>query len=693
MVAAGTFLVPPTYRAEAVLLVEATPPPVAPADGDFSAPPVDSTLEPGAADAVEIGVRDASSFALRRARSRLALLTTRALVRRVVDSLGPEAWPQHRGLSRDEVVERIRAGIRVEASDEDDVVHVSLRGRNPERIALTLGQLVDHFVREVASSSAWEGELRDLDAAAAALEQEIQKATEAVRAAEEGGGVLALGEEMRRRNLELRAELEALREARVALDQLEHKAGLLQASQDSGEGGEVTLSILGAEGALEDVHRLWEEARVLRSDRAALEARGSYLRSEAERIEARLDAVDAAVARRIAAEVAAFTRRLEEAGAVHEARAARYSEALSAAQAARERLDGVERLREAREDLLRRESALRERRAELVARRASEGPEVRAQVLEPAAASPRPVEPQPVRNMLVALAAGLLGGLGLALLLEGLDDSIKGGEDVRDCLALPSIGFVPLLASPNGGGHGSGGAGLVPVLDPRASASEAFRGICSGMSRGAAASRLDASVPGEQVVLVTSAVPGEGKTTTAVNLALALARAGERTLLVDANLRDPRIHRTFEVENRPGLAELVAVEGTCREFVRGTSVPGLFVLPAGKAPDPPGDLFLGRGLAGILAEARGEFDRIVLDSPSILLAADAVALGRLADTTLFVVGAFRTSREEAKAATDYLRGLGIRVAGVVLNRIPPASGVCPASAGEPEPGEREPLRG
>jgi capsular exopolysaccharide synthesis family protein len=218
-------------------------------------------------------------------------------------------------------------------------------------------------------------------------------------------------------------------------------------------------------------------------------------------------------------------------------------------------------------------------------------------------------------------------------------------------------------------------ADLITWLDPRSRVSEAFRGLSFAVGApGLPGMGETAAVQG--VVLVTSAGPGEGKSTAAVNLAVSMARSGARTLLVDANLRSPRVHQTFGMERAPGLAELLAQGGDPDSSVVETSIPGLSVLPSGSVADP-GDLLFGRRLPAMLGRLRRRFERIVLDSPSIQAAADAVALGKLADATLLVVGAYQTPRGQAQAAKEYLGALGIPVTGVILNRVHTDEGVAP----------------
>jgi capsular exopolysaccharide synthesis family protein len=168
-------------------------------------------------------------------------------------------------------------------------------------------------------------------------------------------------------------------------------------------------------------------------------------------------------------------------------------------------------------------------------------------------------------------------------------------------------------------------------------------------------------------VLVTSPSPGDGKTTVAANLAVAVAHQGMRVLLIDADLRRGRIHQLFRMQREPGLSQVLTGETTLAAAIRPTPITGLFVLMTGCLPDAPSELVGGGSMRSLLEDAAREFAMVVLDSPPVLAAADASVLTTLVDATMVVVRAGQTGQEAAQAAVGQLNAVGGKVVGAVLN--------------------------
>lgn len=284
-------------------------------------------------------------------------------------------------------------------------------------------------------------------------------------------------------------------------------------------------------------------------------------------------------------------------------------------------------------------------------------------VIELATDPGRPVKPN--RPLLLALGAavGLLLGLGLALVLDWLDDTVSDPEDVARHVGAPAIGHILTL--------GPKTADRISDLVPQSPASEAFRSVRTSLEF---SSRLQG--PGGRVVLVTSCGPKEGKTTVASNLALVFAQDGKRTLLVDADLRRPRVHEVMGVHRDEGLSNVIAgrvdVDAAVRPVAAETaplSAGRLFVLPSGVLPPDPSEM-LGRPESrAVFAALRARFDRIVIDTAPVGVVTDAAVLGRDADVVLLVVATGRTKKQAAEAGTSLLSAAGIRPAGVVMNLV------------------------
>ncbi len=288
-----------------------------------------------------------------------------------------------------------------------------------------------------------------------------------------------------------------------------------------------------------------------------------------------------------------------------------------------------------------------------------------------AAIVPRsPIKPSLRTNGLVAVVLGLLGGLAVAFGLEKLDSSFKGQEDVERILGLSFLGIVPSIDDstlPRGAGDRAATArDLFVHSHPKSSVAECCRSIRTNllfMSPDRPLRRL----------LVTSSGPQEGKTTTAVSLGIAMAQSGNRVLLVDTDMRRPRLHRAFGVPNEVGLSTAVVGEARIEDCVKTTEVPSLWVLPCGPIPPNPAEMLHAARFKEIVASLSERFDRVIFDSPPLAAVADAAVLSTQVDGALLVLKAGRTSRELARRALDALRGVNATMAGAILNDLDLAS--------------------
>ena len=280
-----------------------------------------------------------------------------------------------------------------------------------------------------------------------------------------------------------------------------------------------------------------------------------------------------------------------------------------------------------------------------------------ARIVAPALVPTSPVKPRPVRNVAVALFFGLLVGVGLALLLEFLNDSIRSKDDV-DLVpgASPVLGVIPLVRSRRGDdGH------LVSLDRFDEPSGEAFRALRTSV-------QLLAGGNGARTIELTSAMPQEGKTTVTTNLAVVLASAGRRVVLVDCDFRRPMVHRAFGLSPAVGVTSVLADGVPLEEALQDVAeVPGLRVLAAGPMPPDPADLAGSQRLSHLLFELQSQADFILLDSPPVLPVTDATLLALWVDATITVVRAGSTRRNELREALDLLRQARAPVMGTVLN--------------------------
>jgi succinoglycan biosynthesis transport protein ExoP len=265
-----------------------------------------------------------------------------------------------------------------------------------------------------------------------------------------------------------------------------------------------------------------------------------------------------------------------------------------------------------------------------------------------------PITPDTRKDLITAILLGLTLALGLAFGLEYLDDSVKTPDDVTKRLGLPLLGLVPAVRGER-----------VPILSETVphDFGEAFRSLRTSLvfTTGGEATR---------VIAVTSSQPLEGKTTTACNLAMALALGGSRVLLIDADMRRPGLHKTIGLQNSLGLSHLLVGQSRVREVVQRTREPNLFVITAGRTPPNPSELLASERMDHLLANlAKGPFDWVVIDTPPVLAVTDAVIIGQKVGTVVFVIGSEMTRRVHAEHALETLQSVRIRSIGAVLNRV------------------------
>ena len=298
-------------------------------------------------------------------------------------------------------------------------------------------------------------------------------------------------------------------------------------------------------------------------------------------------------------------------------------------------------------------------------------------VVDPAMIPSFPSRPAKARNVALAFLVGLVGGIGLAILREYMDNTVKTPDDVETLARLPSLAVVPAfedtkhsgsrtktLKEAIGNGH-SRHVELVAQHLPKSQMSEAFRALRTALL-------LSQAGRPPQVILVTSALPREGKTTAAANLAVTLAQLGDRTLLIDADLRKPGIGRLLNMNGGKyaGLSSYLAgVSSLDLVTVQHPSVPNLSAIPTGPLPPNPADLLSSHRLADAIAQLRAKFKFIVIDSPPVMAATDAVILSVQADGVLLVVRSGETPKEAFTRTRDLLVSVKCRLLGVVLNAV------------------------
>jgi len=283
-----------------------------------------------------------------------------------------------------------------------------------------------------------------------------------------------------------------------------------------------------------------------------------------------------------------------------------------------------------------------------------------------------PSGPNIFRNLAFALALGLSTGIGLAFLLESMDNTVRTPEQAQTISLLPSLGMIPLGSRSTREIRGSSklalasskeAVELVTKSRPRSQMAESYRALRTS---------LLLTFPGgpPKVILITSALPEEGKTTTSVNSAIVLAQKGTRVLLIDADLRRPSIHKTLGMGSTLGLSNVLTGNASLQQaIIPSTILPDLFLLPAGTPPPNPAELLASTKMRSVLEELRKHYDHIVIDSPPTLSVTDAVVMSTAADAVVLVIRSGHTTKPALRRARDILLQVNARVCGVLVNAV------------------------
>jgi capsular exopolysaccharide synthesis family protein len=285
---------------------------------------------------------------------------------------------------------------------------------------------------------------------------------------------------------------------------------------------------------------------------------------------------------------------------------------------------------------------------------------IKATVVDPANLPANAVSPQPLRNLGLAVILGLLLGVGLAVLREVLDTTVKSPDDASGAAGAPVMGSISFDSS-------ASKRPLISEMDSHAPRVEAFRVLRTNLQF------VDVDHD-SKVFVVTSSLPGDGKTTTSTNLAITLAQAGERVLLVDGDLRRSKVAEAMNLEPAVGLTTVLVGRIDIEDAVQRTRVPNLSVLTSGAIPPNPSELLQSHAMGEVLKQLRKRYDVVIMDAPPLLPVTDAALLTAQADGCLLVVRHGRTTRDQLRHAIERISAVEGRLLGVVLNMVPARGG-------------------
>lgn len=279
-------------------------------------------------------------------------------------------------------------------------------------------------------------------------------------------------------------------------------------------------------------------------------------------------------------------------------------------------------------------------------------------IVDPADVPARPVKPNKPLIIVGSLVGGLLFAIALAFFVNFLDDSVKSQEDVETYLGLPFLGYIPNIKS-----NSVVERDLQAHRHPTSGAAEGFRTLRASVSLARNAERL-------RNIGVSSTIPSEGKSLVASNFAIVTAQTGLRTLLVDADLRRPSVHKAFQIQSPIGLSAYLSERvASLDDIVHNTEVPNLDVICCGATPSNPSELISSKRMLQFLEEASSRYDRVILDCPPVSAVADPLVVGAMCDGLLFVTKFNKIRREHARRSVQRITDAGIHVIGLVLNDI------------------------
>ncbi|MBU1911929.1 MAG: polysaccharide biosynthesis tyrosine autokinase [Candidatus Omnitrophica bacterium] len=276
----------------------------------------------------------------------------------------------------------------------------------------------------------------------------------------------------------------------------------------------------------------------------------------------------------------------------------------------------------------------------------------------------KPIRPKKQLNIMFSIILGMVGGIGLALFREYMDITIKDSNDIETLIQLPVLGAVPKIRQDGKNIKNKIDVDRVVEKDSLCLASESYRSIRTNLLFS-----LNNTGSSAKSMVITSSVPREGKTISAINLAIMMSNSGERVLLVDADMRRPRVHTVFNMDNHRGFSNYLAGETDFDKIIRNSGIDNLSIITTGNISHKPAELISSKNTRLFLEKASASFSKIIFDAPPIALVTDAAVLAALTDGVVLIAEANRTTKGLLNNSKELLHKAGANIIGVVLNNI------------------------
>ena len=283
-------------------------------------------------------------------------------------------------------------------------------------------------------------------------------------------------------------------------------------------------------------------------------------------------------------------------------------------------------------------------------------------IIDKAEVPKTPVKPKKKLSIILAMIVGLFGGTGLAFFLEYLDNTIKTPDDLKQYLNIPDLGPVPLFATENKGNPKDRTSDLIALHSPKSTASESYRGIRTNILFSTAE-----SVP--QVILVSSTGPREGKTITVANIAITMAQAGSKIIILDCDMRRPEIHNLFGAIRDRGMSNILVGIDNIGEIIQSTKIPNLDLITSGPIPPNPSEILGSKRMKSLVVALRKKYNHILIDSPPVTAVTDALVLSKSVDGVIVVIRTGDMARQIVKNGISQFNNMGAHIIGAVLNGI------------------------
>lgn len=600
------------------------------------------------------------------------IITSRAVSQRVVEKLGLNTDPEFLNLmrlpeaQRAEAMKRIDAvamvqgKIRVEPQKDSRVTYIKVEDSDPNRAALLANEVAQAYADESMSqklkvtenASKWLDERRDsLSASARASEMSLynfRKQSDMLST--------SIDDRANMVSARLSATSQALTDVQLKI--AGHKArvaAIRNVQQQKGSDDSMWAEALPAARENLTLQKLKDRMLTLRTDCTELQSRYFEQHPKLSECRDKLSLVEKDFQRELGNLVMGTEAELREAVEKERNLHVLFTEARTEAFEVEKKKLELGRLQQESDSAKRQYESVFKRLKDIELSGLLRTSNVR--VLDAARPSMGPIRPNVPQTTLFGVIAGLVAAIGLALMLEFLDSSVTSQSEIEERLGLTFLGFVPSIPPTE-----ASTKDLHIHREPKSHIAECTRAVRTNLLF------MSPDKPIKRM-LVTSSGPQEGKSTTAINLAIAMAQSGQKVLLIDTDMRRPRLHKAFGVPNDVGVSSLVVGEGKLDEAIKTTEVPGVYLLPCGPVPPNPAELLHTRAFGELLETLDGMFDRVLLDSPPVGAVADAVVLATQVNGVVMVLKAGVTNRDVAKRTLRALQDVKATMLGAVLNDV------------------------